>query len=336
MKFFKQLGKDISNGDYIELYLILLVLIALFLLDIFGGVFNINIAGYDIQDILNEITLAALAFLVYARLEDKRQEKVSTTQIKSLKNRIEQLEASNAKIHTAVNSVDTTISHQLAGELDSILNTAYAELGRILEPHVWFPFFESQHTGIVGTLIMDAISSNTYQSIPNVGENKYLLYLQEALQQTNKFRVIIYYTIRDIFEYEGIEDFFRILREKKMPTNDRKWRIFIVPEPLVHNMLDDLANTQLMADYWQTCGLDVRTFWITENTLLNAYTDCKLIKKDYFIFDNDLVLTYDKATSIVSFRRLEQDENGLRIYAHLQEQLDAKTTRPFIEIARPA
>ena len=79
-QFFQRILEDIRQKKNLELYLILIVLIALFLADIFG---------VEDTSAFSEIILAALAVLIYGQIGVRHEEEAKTKSIKELKNQID-------------------------------------------------------------------------------------------------------------------------------------------------------------------------------------------------------------------------------------------------------
>ncbi len=186
---------------------------------------------------------------------------------------------------------------------------------------------DSVHTGVIGTLIKDSLETG-HQKIVGVSDNRYLLYLLEALNNAERYLVIVHYPIRNLFDYEEIGPFMAKLRDKKMRTG-HKIRVFVIPNNRIAEMEEDLDDSKLIERYWKETGTDFGTYWIGETELLTLVDSYISSVEDYQAFDDHLSIVYDKQGRTVSFDFIDDNDIGRKTLFQLQEQIKVGTDSPF-------
>lgn len=223
--------------------------------------------------------------------------------------------------------------NKAAAQFQENLQVLNQELHSVLSPHNLL-LKDSVHTGVIGTLIKDSMETG-HQKIVGVNDNRYLSYLLEALNNAERYVVIVQYPIRDLFDYDQVVTFWAKLREKKM-RNGSKVRLFVIPEHRLSEMHDDLEDSMLLERYWRETGSDFQTYWISENNLSKMIDGYVTTAEDYQSFDDDLSIVYDQHTRTVSFDYIGDGDYGRRIIFQLEEQKKVGADAPFTTITSPS
>ncbi len=110
-----------------------------------------------------------------------------------------------------------------------------------------------------------------------------------------------------------------------------KIRILIINDEEAAHMQEDLANADIMRYYWSNTGEDVKTFWLLVSTFRRNFPELR-VPEDFALYDEQLLIKYDEERQTVTFDVLENMSDEAQVFKKLEQQLDLKTTVPFIEI----
>jgi hypothetical protein len=189
------------------------------------------------------------------------------------------------------------------------------------------------HKEVIWKLVT-ASFEGPYKYLANVSENRYLDYLRTAISASNRSVGVKRAPIRSYKESanEVTERYLHTLRDRPM---EKKIRIFIIDSDDEQAMKDDLDNPEMMDFYWGHAGKDVESYWITtpEFNSNNFYRGN--VPKEFAIYDDELLIEYDKSHRTLAFAVIKEDEDRLKIFEELAEQERNDLPRPFRKITLP-
>ena len=192
---------------------------------------------------------------------------------------------------------------------------------------------DTPHSGVLGTLIKDSIGKG-YMEVGQVDENKYLLYLQEAIANAQRYDGLQTEPMRWFQLMQNSAKYLEVLRDKEMTS---KRRVFVISDDKVDEMCADLRNEDTLRRYWTATGTSMETYWIAESTLRQQY-NIKAID-DCALYDNHLLIKYDRERQILQFRIVSgQDATGVcepNVFDRLSQQLETRSNTPFIRVQEP-
>jgi hypothetical protein len=184
------------------------------------------------------------------------------------------------------------------------------------------------HAATIGILLKESIGEQ-YKAIASVDPNKYLAFLKQALNHSSRFNGVMRNRVAWFRDNADGESYLQDLARRRMRE---KVRIFIIDDRDVEAMQEDLADRELMEFYWQKTG-PVDTYWISESDLRKNYPDLRM-PDDFALFDSELLIRYDTLRHNLFFDIVDEQALERRIFAKLQMQLQNKSDRPFIRIAK--
>ena len=193
---------------------------------------------------------------------------------------------------------------------------------------------ETPHSGVLGTLIKDSIGKG-YMKVDQVDENKYLLYLQEAIASSSCYDGIQRQPMRWFKLTTNGQRYLEVLRDRTMKS---KRRVFVISDEDITPMRDDLSNGEMTEFYWRATGKCVDTYWISESDLKTRYGLNQNID-DCALYDKHLLIKYDGTKKILHFALIsEKDGIGLGeadVFQKLSEQIESGGNGPFTKIQKP-
>ncbi len=155
--------------------------------------------------------------------------------------------------------------------------------------------------GLVQKLLNESVAEQ-HLMIARVTDTRYLLWLEEAVASCQHYFTIqrrppSWFSNRD---GEG-RLFLQTLRDKPMIS---KIRIFVVDSE--EEMIEELADEQVMGFYWSNTGRDVKTFWITKQKLRRFLGARHLDFPDMVLCDNELLFRYEHEYLLLRFHVIEK------------------------------
>ena len=134
-----------------------------------------------------------------------------------------------------------------------------------------------------------------------------------------------------------IEWLFRIARNMRndaltaKKTMKTKRRIFLIDPDRVPIMRRDMNDASLMQFYWKNTGIDVETFFVPSDKLRDYFKNTENIE-DFALYDDHLLIKYDKQNSVVSYDRPGKKSIEKQLIDYLEEQLKIGQDDPFIRV----
>jgi hypothetical protein len=91
----------------------------------------------------------------------------------------------------------------------------------------------------------------------------------------------------------------------------------------------------MMDFYWGHAGKDVESYWITTPEFSHNNFYRGNVPKEFAIYDDELLIEYDKPHRTLTFAIIKEDEDRLKIFEELVEQERNDLQRPFRKITPP-
>ncbi|MCP4896776.1 MAG: hypothetical protein GY906_07335 [bacterium] len=215
-------------------------------------------------------------------------------------------------------------------QLDEFERTFVHQLRHFFKQNPFSIFLEeSVHSGVLGSLIRDSIECMNGK-VYKVHENKYLLYLKEAISHSDTYLGVQRRPVRWFRDTTGAPEYLTDLQNREMKS---KRRIFVIDSNEVQDMKEDLENKELMEFYWLNTGDNVETFYIEEFALRDTISLNGGIS-DFALYDDHLLIRYDPQSRIVSYDLLSESLVERQLVHFLEEQLEANRDSPFVRIVR--
>ena len=111
-----------------------------------------------------------------------------------------------------------------------------------------------------------------------------------------------------------------------------KLRIFVIDEADLQAMEEDLHDEELMAFYWESTGIDVKTYWITVRELQKRFQPALEVPSDFALYDEELFIKYDLSVQTLFFDVIQSGNSCREIFRGLAEQERNRLKALFIRI----
>ncbi|MEM9083516.1 MAG: hypothetical protein AAGB34_07970 [Planctomycetota bacterium] len=195
-----------------------------------------------------------------------------------------------------------------------------------------------RHSKTVRDLVKAMLSKREFY-VAYTDLNSYRTHLISAIGNSENYHGIKRDTISSFVpgddDSSRVEIYLRSLRTKDMKE---KHRVFVISDDEEEKMKQELSDQEIVKNYWELNGPEVKTHWITVGSLLKNYPDLEL-PDDCGIYDRELKISYDHGKSVMKFSLVDQaganNSAALAIFEKLNAQTGINEKGPFLEIAPP-